>query len=75
MSAPRIIPTTFPLAHTHRMEFATWAADRVREAFTLGGRPMSDMDEANRVYATVGKAGPGWASPVEPAFDPYLGTR
>lgn len=61
MTAPRIIPTTFPLPHAHRMEQPTWIAEKLREAFELGRRPMSDMDEANRVYAAVGKAGPGWA--------------
>lgn len=70
MTAPRIIPTTFPLAHSHQMEFATWAADRLREAFELGRTPMSDMNEANRVYATVGKAGPAWAGPVWAGYDP-----
>lgn len=70
MTAPRIIPTTFPLAHTHQMEFATWAADRLREAFELGRKPMSDMDEANRVYTAVGKAGASWAGPVWVGLDP-----
>lgn len=80
MTAPRIIPTSFPLPHAHRMEQPTWCADKLREAFTLGGKPMSDMDEANRVYAAVGKAGPVWAgydpgSADYTAVDPYLGTR
>lgn len=61
MTAPRIIPTTFPLPHAHRMELPTWIAEKLREAFELGGRPTSDMDEANAVYAAVGKAGPVWA--------------
>lgn len=70
MTAPRIIPTTFPLPHAHRMEQPTWIAEKLREAFELGGRPTNDMAEANAVYAALGKAGPVWT-----AFDPYLGTR
>lgn len=61
MTAPRIIPTSFPLPHAHRMELPTWVAEKLREAFELGRQPMSDMNEANRVYAAVGKAGPVWA--------------
>ena len=60
MTAPRIIPTTFPLPHAHRMELPTWIAEKLREAFELGRRPTSDMAEANAVYSALGKAGPVW---------------
>ena len=60
MTAPRIIPTTLPLHHAHRMEQPTWIAEKLREAFELGGRSTSDMAEANAVYAALGKAGPVW---------------
>lgn len=74
MTAPRIIPTSFPLPHAHRMELPTWTADKLREAFTLGCRPMSDMDEANRVYSAVGKPAPSWIG-IDHSVDPFLGTR
>lgn len=55
MSLPRILPTSFPLRHDAQPDLPTWCADKLREAFDLGGRPHSDFVEADRVYAALGR--------------------
>lgn len=56
MTEPRIVPTPFPLRQQpgRRIEQLAWQADKLREAFDLGGRPFADMSEANQVHTALG---------------------